>query len=266
MYTIKKDKVYGFENDSEAKLSCFLNPTLRSIGRRYRMAMIILPGGGYSEIQEREAEPVAARFQGYGAQCFVLRYSVAQKDCYIKALRQVGESIAFIRKNSEKWDIDAERIILCGFSAGAHLAASLGCYWREISEWLSASIRPDALLLGYPVVTAGRFCHKESIDNCLSDKYGINEEVLSIEKHISEGMCPSFLWACAEDREVSVQNTLLLATELSRKQIPYELHIYSGGGHGYSLGDECSSRIEGQIDERYAGWVGLSLAWLREVI
>ena len=86
---------------------------------------IVLPGGEYSKIQEREAEPVAIRYQGYGLQCFVLQYSVARSDCYIKALKQLGESIALIRKNSEQWDIDPERIVLCGFSAGAHLAASL---------------------------------------------------------------------------------------------------------------------------------------------
>ena len=194
---------------------------------------IVLPGGGYSKIQEREAEPVAIRYQGYGLQCFVLQYSVARSDCYIKALKQLGESIALIRKNSEQWDIDPERIVLCGFSAGAHLAASLGCYWKQISEWLS---------------------------------FGVNEDVLSIEKNIGEEMPPVFLWACAEDKEVSVQNALLLAEELSKKRIPYELHVFSGGGHGYSLGDECSARIEEQINERYAGWVALSLDWLGEVM
>lgn len=263
---IERDRIYGFENDTEAKLSCFLNTTLRSIGRRYRTAMIVLPGGGYSKIQEREAEPVAIRYQGYGLQCFVLQYSVARSDCYIKALKQLGESIALIRKNSERWDIDPERIVLCGFSAGAHLAASLGCYWKQISEWLSVEVYPNALLLGYPVVTAGKFCHRESVNNCLSQKFGVNEDVLSIEKNIGEEMPPVFLWACAEDKEVSVQNALLLAEELSKKQIPYELHVFSGGGHGYSLGDECSARIEEQINERYAGWVPLSLDWLGEVM
>ena len=65
---------------------------------------IVLPGGEYSKIQEREAEPVAIRYQGYGLQCFVLQYSVARSDCYIKALKQLGESIALIRKNSEQWE------------------------------------------------------------------------------------------------------------------------------------------------------------------
>ena len=73
---------------------------------------IVLPGGEYSKIQEREAEPVAIRYQGYGLQCFVLQYSVARSDCYIKALKQLGESIALIRKNSEQWDIDPERIVV----------------------------------------------------------------------------------------------------------------------------------------------------------
>lgn len=265
MYEIKHGKRYGFENDSQASLTCFLNPAIRTIGRRCRMGMIILPGGAYSSIDEREADPVAARYMGYGLQCFVLRYSTDGPDCYVNALRQLGESVALLRENSDQWDIDPERIILCEFSAGGHLAASLGCYSRRLSDWIGADVRPNALLLGYPVDTAGNFMHKESIDNCLrSNAYGAED--LSLENHMGVNMPPAFLWACADDKDVPVQNSLLLSTALAEKKVPFELHIFCEGGHGGSLGDECTARIEGQINDRYAEWFHTSLKWLREVL
>lgn len=76
---------------------------------------IVLPGGGYSKIQEREAEPVAIRYQGYGLQCFVLQYSVARSDCYIKALKQLGESIALIRKTASNGTLIQKELCYAGF-------------------------------------------------------------------------------------------------------------------------------------------------------
>lgn len=265
MYLIEMDKKYGFENDGQAMLTCFLNPTLKTIGRRYRIGMIILPGGGYTTLEEREADPVAARYAGYGMQCFVLRYSTSGTDRYTKALRQLCESVALLRTNCERWDIDPDRIVLCGFSAGGHLAASLGCYGNQLSEWTGSNIRPNALLLGYPVITAGGFAHQESIKNCLQgERY--HREALSLENHVGIDMPPVFLWACADDGDVPVQNSLLFSTALADRSVPFELHIFHQGGHGASLGDECTARVEGQVNEHYAEWFQASLSWLREVL
>lgn len=265
MYEMEKDKKYGFENDSQACLTCFLNPVLRTVGRRYRIGMVILPGGSYFEIQEREAEPVAVRYMGYGMQCFILRYSVCGDARYGRALYQLCESIALLRKNCEIWDIDPERIVVCGFSAGGHLAASLGCYGRRLSAWAGYPVIPNALLLGYPVITAGTFAHEPSVHSCLLQKNLMKEEI-SLERHVTKEMPPVFLWACADDEEVMVQNTLIFSFSLAAESIPFELHIFPSGGHGGSLGDECTARIEGQIDRDYAKWFPLSLSWLQKVV
>lgn len=265
MYVIENDKRFGFGNDNTAFLQCFLNTTSKAIGRRYRMGMIILPSGGYSVIEDREMEPVAVRYQGYGVQCFVLNYSTGKKTCYVDALRQLGETIELIRENADRWDIDPDRIVLCGFSAGAHLAAGFGCYGRLLSQWIGTNVRPNALMLGYPVITSGEFAHFESIENCLKDER-INKESISFEAHVGEDMPPVFLWACADDTEVSIQNALLFSNALASKEIPFELHIFKDGGHGLALGDECTARVESQINENYAKWFELSLKWLREVL
>lgn len=60
--------------------------------------------------------------KGYHA--VILRYSVAPAR-YPLALMQLAKTVLYLRKHADKLHIDTNRIILQGFSAGAHLAASL---------------------------------------------------------------------------------------------------------------------------------------------
>ena len=76
MNEIEQNRKYGFEIDKNASLTCFLNPFIDTMGRRFRTAIIICPGGGYSEREERESDLLGIRFMGYGFQAFVLRFSL----------------------------------------------------------------------------------------------------------------------------------------------------------------------------------------------
>ncbi len=81
----------------------------------------------------------------------VLRYSVAPAR-YPAALRQLAKTVALLRENSEKWHIETDKIIVSGFSAGGHLAASLGVFWntpelKEITGFDNEMIRPDGMIL-----------------------------------------------------------------------------------------------------------------------
>lgn len=97
-----------------------------------RPAIVICPGGAYGMTSDREAEAIAVRFMGMGYHAVVLRYSVAPAR-YPVALRQLAKTVALLRKNSEKWHIEKDKIIVSGFSAGGHLAASLGKHRIDIA-------------------------------------------------------------------------------------------------------------------------------------
>ena len=140
-----------------------------------RPAIVICPGGAYGMTSDREAEAIAVRFMGMGYHAVVLRYSVAPAR-YPVALRQLAKTVALLRKNSEKWHIEKDKIIVSGFSAGGHLAASLGVFWNteelaKITEMDNQMIRPDGMILNYPVITSGEFGHEESFRNLLGDRY-----------------------------------------------------------------------------------------------
>ena len=118
---------------------------------------------------DREAEAVAVKFMSMGYHTVVLRYSVAPA-VYPAALHQLAKAVSILRKGSDRWLIDPEKILVMGFSAGGHLAASLGVFWNkgEITEELKVSadeIRPNGMILSYPVITSGEKAHRGSFES-----------------------------------------------------------------------------------------------------
>ena len=205
---------------------------------RVRPSIIICPGGGYGFTSDREAEPVALAFAAEGYNAFVLRYSVSPSH-YPQQLLEVSAAVAYVRRMAKIWHVDTDKIIVCGFSAGGHLAGHLGVSWQEqfiqdALELKEAENKPNAMILGYPVITSGTFAHEGSFRNLLGESYETDKEKVSLEVLVSEFTPPAFIWHTFEDQAVPVENSMLFAQALKKYNIPFELHIYPKGGHGLS--------------------------------
>lgn len=219
--------------------------------------VLICPGGGYEWLSPREAEPVAAAFRRGGWNAAVLAYTVRAPGAApldTLPLRQLGEAVSWLRQNRPGL------VAVCGFSAGGHLAASLGMHWQTLGL-----PRPDALILGYPVITAGKYAHRGSIRNLAGEG---DADFFSLERHVGPQTPPAFVWHTVTDPEVPVQNSLLLAGALAGAGVPYELHLYPRGVHGLSL---ATPEVEEPAKNRFAdphiaGWFGLCLAWLATLL
>lgn len=143
-----------------------------------RPAILILPGGGYAWCSKREADPVAMQFLQAGYNVFTLYYT-CRSDESVPALRwqpliDAAGAILHIRRNAEQFGTDPAKIAICGFSAGGHLAASTAILWDAEPVQTALGIhgteaRPDAVVLGYPVITAGEYRHDGSIVNLCGD-------------------------------------------------------------------------------------------------
>ena len=245
------------DTEETAKLYTYFLDNSREIApERVRPVIVICPGGGYEWVSEREAEPIALKFVGAGYHAVVLHYSVAPAAHYPTALRQLAWTVAHLREHAAEYHIDPNKVVVAGFSAGGHLAASLGVHWRELGL-----PRPDGMILSYPVITAGKYAHRGSIQNLAgSDDPGW----YSLETQVTEDTPPAFFWHTVTDPEVPVQNSLLLAGALSAAGVRYEMHLYPRGVHGLSLATPEVDEPEKHrvADPHIAGWFGQCLEWL----
>ncbi len=239
---------------------------------RRRPAIMIVPGGGYVMTSDREAEPVALRMLGYGYNAFILRYSCAPSRWPV-SLIELAEAMRRIRQHADEWHVDPDAIVLMGFSAGGHLAASLATGWESdpvFAEhgYRAADIKPNGLVLGYSVLDAGRWTHQGSIIGLVGEQKAKDPkqiEKLSLQKHVSRAVPPVFLWHTATDDTVPVQNSLMFAQACIEKGIPTELHIFPKGGHGLSVGTRETS-IKGWhdygIEPDVQAWPSLFKKWM----
>lgn len=229
-------------------------------------AVIICPGGAYAGVSDREAEPVAIPFFAAGYNTFILNYSVGSMAGDFRPLCQLAATISEIRKHADEWYTIPDKIAVCGFSAGGHLAASLGVHFNE-PEFLkvyesSENIRPDAMILCYPVITADEFAHVTSIENVSGAKEGGEQyQWFGLDRRVDKHTPPTFLWHTAEDSCVPVENSLKMAEALSAKKIPFELHVFPKGEHGMSV---CTEEV-GSASEHNARWVEWCIKWLQSL-
>lgn len=236
---------------NNAKLDCYIQINEECAKDRLRPAIIICPGGGYEFLADREGEPIAIKMLSLGFQAFVLNYSLAPIHFPV-SLTELSSSIQYVREHAEEFHISPDAIFVAGFSAGGHLAASLGVYWH--SELLkqygydAETIKPNALLLGYPVITAGKFAHRGSVVNLVGPDKANDVETLkevSVELHVDKHTPPTFIWHTVTDDVVPVENSMLFAEELKKNNINFELTVYSKGGHGLSLGTKETAHKSG---------------------
>lgn len=239
----------GLSGSGTPRLYAYIRDASPEMSSRPRPAIVICPGGGYGMTSDREAEPIALRFFSLGFQCFVLRYSVGGRVLFPGPQLELAAAVALVRRRAAEWQVDPDKILVCGFSAGGHLAASLGTFWNRvfITEPLgikAEEVRPNGLILGYPVITSGEYAHHGSFHNLLGDRYEQDRELVSLEKQVSPDTPPVFLWHTFDDGAVPVENALLLAGALRKNGVPLEMHILPHGPHGLSLADEETGMVE----------------------
>ena len=240
--------------------------------QRKRPLVIICPGGGYEYQSVREAEPIAIKMNSMGFQAAVLYYSCAPME-FPSALCDVAEAVYYARKHADEWHVDANRIIVGGFSAGAHLAASLGVYWNGLNgllpEYLpykNDEIKPNALMLGYPVITAGQYAHRGSIVNVLGQNAKGHEEYVSLEQLVTKDVPPTFIWHTSEDQAVPTHNSIYFTLALQENHIPVEYHLFQKGLHGLALAtEETSVPGKGPIQKECAVWTDLFDTWVHSL-
>ncbi len=270
---MKSERIYLYEGEKTVYLDTYLCDESEEYSIGKRPAMLVVPGGGYHFCSAREAEPVARAYMNYGFNCFVLRYSCQEEASRFmpkcsKPLVDASLAMKVIRERKDEFNIDENKIAAVGFSAGGHLVASLGTLWndesiKEFADMPYGINKPNAIILGYPVITFGLSTHGGTKDNLLG-KYNNDEKLIekySCEKQVSENTAPAFIWHTATDGAVPVVNPLDFAKALAENNVPFELHVYPYGGHGMSI----ATKEVGTEDPLISRWVSDSVRWVYSI-
>ena len=222
---------------------------------RQRPLVLVVPGGGYNHVSPREGDPVALQFAAAGYHTAVLHYAVGESARDALPMRQLAQAIGLVRQHAEQWNILPDKIALCGFSAGGHLALS-GAVWDI--PGMADQPRPNALLLAYPVVTAEEYAHRGSFVQLTGTQDTAAHRRFSLEDKVSPTTPPVFVWHTMEDETIPVENTLLLLGALHKAGVPCEAHLFEKGCHGTSI---STPEVDADSAHRHH-WVQLAVEWL----
>ena len=229
-----------------------------------RPGVIVVPGGGYNFVSPTEGETVALKFYEKGYNAFVFSYTtnpLMTMPLQRQPMKELSRAIRFLRAGAGDFHLDPDAVILCGFSAGAHLCGSVLVHPEDVPEenipYRDYPARPDAAILAYPVITSGEYAHRGSFRALLgADIYEREDDeakemlrYFSLEEQVKEDTPPCFLWQTVTDESVPVQNSLLFAESLLNKKVPFALHLFSEGIHGLSTADE--DWAEGRVGDEH---------------
>ena len=225
-------------------------------------AVIICPGGGYSMLAaSHEGSDVAGRFNEMGVTAFVLKYRLPNDTTMpnkeIGPLQDAQRAIQLVREKAAEWGVDPNHIGLMGFSAGGHLASTAGTHFKHhyIEARKRENLRPDFLILGYPVISfSDSIGHKGSRTKLLGE-HPTEEKIkeYSNELQVTKKTPPTFLVHAKDDKTVPVQNSQHFYEALQEHHVQTELYLYEKGGHGFGMNNKTSD----------VKWMDLLEQWMR---
>ena len=253
----------GHEPEDVPTLTPYPAPKEKATGA----AFVICPGGGYGHLSlEHEGRAVAEWLNSIGVTAFVLKYRLGPRYHHPVMLQDAARAIRTVRARAAEWGLDPERVGILGFSAGGHLASTAGTHFDagkpdSADPIERVSSRPSLMILIYPVITMRELTHAGSKRNLLGESPTPElVALLSNEEQVTKETPPTFLVHTMNDAAVPVENTLMFVAALRKAGVPFELHLYERGPHGFGLG---TARDNKPADPILSTWPAHAADWLR---
>ncbi|MBN2091512.1 alpha/beta hydrolase [candidate division KSB1 bacterium] len=210
-------------------------------------AILICPGGGYQHLAiDHEGHQIAQWLNSLGISAFILKYRIGtwegKKNNHPIPLLDAQRGIRTLRARANEWKINPERIGILGFSAGGHLASTVGTHFDSgkpdsPDKIEHVSSHPNFMILIYPVISfKTKYVHRGSRKVLLGENADMTlVENLSNETQVTSMTPPTFLIHTSEDTSVPAENSILFYLALHEAHVPVEMHIYGRGKHGFGL-------------------------------
>lgn len=238
-----------------------------------RPTVVVCPGGGYGICSAREADPVAYQFLAAGFNTFVLYYSLNEHAQFPNSLLDLCAAMKLIRENAEEFGVIEDQIAVLGFSAGGHLAGSLGVHWNdpeimERSGCKNGENKPNALMLIYPVISTSWMETGECFTRLMGDNdFESTYKKLNLQANVTENTPPAFLCHTVRDNVVPCEDSIKFASAMIEAGVPCELHLFPNGPHGMALGnaETAYAHYDFKEDTSFAQWPALAVHWLKRL-
>ena len=221
-------------------------------------AVVICPGGGYGGlVTGAEGHGIAKWLNNHGITGVVLEYRLPKGRSFVPLL-DAQRAIRTVRANTKTWSVDPAKIGIIGFSAGGHLASTVGTHFdagnpKATDAIEKQSCRPDFMILVYPVITMQTKTHGGSRTNLLGKNP--TEDLLKLfsnEMQVTSKTPPAFLAHAKDDKAVVPENSKAFYDALLAEKVPAEYLELPSGGHG----------LNGYKGPMWDAWQRQSLEWL----
>ena len=206
-------------------------------------AVLVIPGGAYGFLAfEEEGITIAKAFAEKGIAAFVLKYRLPKKetmrDKSYGPLMDAQQAMKVIRTNATNWNLNPARVGVIGYSAGGHLASTLGTHFTKsyIPNKDNIGLRPDFMILVYPVISMNdQLTHMGSKINLLGMEPSKEKvDLFSNELQVTKETPPTYLTHCGDDGVVDVNNSIVFYQALQKNRVDAELHLFPKGNHGFT--------------------------------
>ena len=238
----RKFQIY---NTSSADLYIYTAPKEKATG----YSVVIYPGGGYRYLSFPMTFPEWLRDHGITA--VVVKYRLPNYGHADATLEDAIGAIDYLRANAEKYNIDPQKVGVCGNSAGGHLAA-----W--ISNIMDDDKKPCFSILIYGAMVRDSGFNSTRANRILRGNNVTAEEgkEMSTPNLVSQTTPPALIFLSDDDLIVNPKASTYYYKALKRYGIPASMHIYPSGGHGWS----------GRLKWEYRqAWLNAILDWFESL-
>ncbi|MDF7638152.1 alpha/beta hydrolase [Lactobacillus sp. ESL0791] len=255
-------------NGREFKIHNYMLANIGDLVTPMHPLAIVIPGGSFDHLSKREGEPVALAFNNRGFNSVVMEYNLVQEgDIYPDAGLDVLTTVKYFRERAAKYNIDPEKIVTIGFSAGGHVASIANAManahdYQQKYGFKAAAVRPNKTILGYPLINIEKigFDVPDDEEDLVPDDQFLKDSSTGVTRETPA----TFIFHAWDDPMVLVTNTLEYIKALHAKEVPCEVHIFNKGGHGFSLArtDMVIKDREFQDNPHAGHWFDLAIEWL----
>lgn len=231
--------------------------------------VIVIPGGSFNHLAQREGEPVALAYMSHGYNAAVMEYNLVQDPgkIYPDAALDVLTTVKYFRTHAAEYHIDPQKVVTVGFSAGGHVASAANVLadsekFSQRFGYDADAVRPNLTILGYPLINIEKIGFDVPEDQ--KAKYPEEPELLDTAKGVTEKTPATFIVQAWDDPVVLIGNSLEYMNALNEHNVSCEAHLFHQGLHGFSLArpEMVTKEREWQDNPHAASWFNLSLEWL----